>query len=415
MEEKKAKKVVSKAKIREDLYNTKAKMKGDDGDRVFKVHTDDSFVYRISHSKYVRWSIYMLMILGGAFLFTQSGLKNLIVSMMIALIPLFIGVGIAWVLNPTVKFIEKKGIRRKYGAIIAFILVAIIFLGLAALFVPMASVQIEAFTKMFFDAGPNGFKERITKFAVEYFGQDYAEFRSTVNSIWKDGQEYLFSFATANGASLLLSLGTGLLALLMGVTIGFYLLSDYDTYIEGVKKMLPDTNASSSRLLTKLHITIMSWFKGWIVDQGFIFIGSLAFLYFFGIEQWLVLAIIMVATNLIPFVGPFIGIGFVAVFLSVMLVGSDDALVHVLFGYSVPPMVALVGVILGLVIIQTIESTIIIPVAYKKAVKIHPVTILASLSIVSTIFSPFLTPLTIPTLAAFKTIYKHYTGKDLRI
>lgn len=393
----------------------KAEIKQEETDKVFKVNTDDSFIYRVKNSKQVRWAIYGLMFLGGAFLFTQSGLKGLLVSILVALIPLFLGVGIAWILNPTVKVLQKKGVPRKLGAVMAFVMVALIIAGFAAIVVPQASVQIEAFTNMFFDEGDNGFKSRIAEFASDYFGQDKAEFRTLVNGIWKDAQDYLFSFATANGASVLLSIGTGLLTLLMGVTIGFYLLGDYDKYIESVKNILPDTKASGNRLLTKLHISIMNWFKGWILDQSFIFVGSLLFLFFFGVEQWLVLAIIMVATNLIPFVGPFIGIGFVGVFLSVMLVGQKTPLVHGLFGYEVQAEVALIGSIIGLAIVQTIESTIIIPIAYKKAVKIHPVTTLASLSLVSTVLSPFLTPFTIPALAAFKTIYKHYTGKDLNI
>lgn len=393
----------------------KAEIKQEDTDKVFKVNTDDSFIYRVKNSKQVRWAIYGLMFLGGAFLFTQSGLKGLIVSILVALIPLFLGVGIAWILNPTVKVLQKKGVPRKLGAAIAFIMVALIIAGFAAIVVPQASIQIEAFSNMFFADDATGFRERITKFAVQYFNQDHAEFRLVVDNLWVDAKNYIFSFATANGASVLLSVGTGLLSLLMGVTIGFYLLGDYDKYIESIKNILPDTKASGNRLLTKLHISIMNWFKGWILDQSFIFVGSLLFLFFFGIEQWLVLAIIMVATNLIPFVGPFIGIGFVGIFLSVMLVGQEVPLVHGLFGYEVQPEVALIGTLIGLVLVQTIESTIIIPVAYKKAVKIHPVTTLASLSLVSTVLSPFLTPFTIPALAAFKTIYKHYTGKDLNI
>jgi len=73
---------------------------------------------------------------------------RILVNILKILTPLFIGIVIAWLLNPVVNFMQKKGIRRIIGVSLSYVvLIAIIYLILNSI-IPLAYNQISDLSQL---------------------------------------------------------------------------------------------------------------------------------------------------------------------------------------------------------------------------------------------------------------------------
>ena len=72
---------------------------------------------------------------------------DFIIELLTIVAPLFIGIFMAWLFDPAVKWLQKKGIKRTFGSIIMYVL----FLGclfiLLAMIIPLLSDQINDFVQ----------------------------------------------------------------------------------------------------------------------------------------------------------------------------------------------------------------------------------------------------------------------------
>jgi predicted PurR-regulated permease PerM len=107
------------------------------------------------------------------------------------------------------------------------------------------------------------------------------------------------------------------------------------------------------------------------------------------VEYSLILALVAMLTNVIPFVGPFIGI------IPALIVGFIES-----------PMMML-KVIIVVVIAQQIESNLISPQIMGRALDVHPLTIILLLLVASSLGGVLGLILAVPTYAMLKVVVKH--------
>lgn len=165
----------------------------------------------------------------------------------------------------------------------------------------------------------------------------------------------------------------------------------------------------------ELKKNLKSWSKGLFFEQIYIFLGTGLFIFLAGIiwknsgflESIFALVIIMGIFNLIPYIGPWIGI--------IPIVGLGIS--HVIatdinsFNNWMPFIVAVCGTIL----IQIGQSVLISPIVYSRQLKIGPVTIIMILSIFFVLFGMFSMIFALPIIIIIKTILKVIYKKEWNI
>ena len=339
--------------------------------------------------------------------FLSSFLQDILLKFVFGLMPFFIGLFLAAILHPLVVRVEKKTKwSRKRASILTFLFVQfLIILGILILWNPISE-------DFFF------FLERINsvQFLVS-LGEQLDSLLGIENGyqVMLETKTGIVAYLNDNWSKILISFGgtlASLLLLLMAAfAIAVYILIDYPRYLKYINLMIGKKTkfATFNKAWQK---GFRAWVKGWSIDQSFIFVFTGILLFFFGVESWITLTIIMTLFNFVPFIGPIIGGALVSVFVLAMYVGTGTV-AGPLGIYYLPSIVVVLGVFIGVSIIQTVESIYVVPHVYSQVASINPVAILTGLSVIGLILSPYLTPLTIPILIFIKIFFTSFFGPSI--
>ena len=112
-----------------------------------------------------------------------------------------------------------------------------------------------------------------------------------------------------------------------------------------------------------------------------------------GLEAPMVFGLFCAVTNVIPYVGPYIG-----------------GIPAVVVGLSISPMTGLF-VLIAVVVAQSLESYFLQPIVMGKTMKLHPVTIMLGLLIFGHFFGIFGMIISTPIIAAVKAIFMFFNEK----
>lgn len=348
--------------------------------------------------KLLKISLYIAVILGiytFIVLGKESGLFAMIVKLLQIIAPLFIGIVIAWLFNPLIKWFTKKGIRRGLAAVIIYI----VFIGSIILFVgalmPTLYTQVQEFVKVI----PDIF-DKVQDWADNIF----QSLDGIANFDASAAQENLFNQIEAFGSSLsstlpelLLSIMSSLLSgigtILVGLVIGFFLLISFDN-TDSIIDFLPRKIQKTTReLLQEIDMALRAFVTGSILDCLFIFVISSIGLYFVGLKAPLLFGLFCGITNIIPYAGPYIG-GIPAI-----IVGFSQGITTGI----------LTMIVIG--VIQLLEGNFLQPVILSKTTKLHPVSIILGLLVFGYFWGIFGMVIATPLIASFKAILLFFDEK----
>lgn len=306
-------------------------------------------------------------------------LMNIIIKILEVLIPLFIGFFIAWTLNPLVIYLCRNNFNRRSSTVIIYIIITIILYLIISLLIPLLSKQINEFI--------NNLPKMIND--ISYYINKYRTKMNIIDldDIYLKTSDYLLS----KGPPFLISIAKDIIAFLglffIGLIIGFYLLLNFNkinkyfnTYLSKLK------NKNIKPLIKKINKQMYLYIKGTILSSSILFVTSLIFYLLIGIYSPVLLALFCAITNIIPFIGPYIG------GIPVVLIGLTKS--------------SSLGFISLLVVvgIQLIESNIITPIIMSKSMKLHPVTIIVSLLLFGSFFGIIGMILAVPVVSIIKII-----------
>ncbi|WP_100404930.1 AI-2E family transporter [Bacillus solitudinis] len=194
----------------------------------------------------------------------------------------------------------------------------------------------------------------------------------------------------ANIASVIGFIANLIIILIIIPFVLFYMLKEGEKAPKQVLKLLPRKQQSEGRLvLSDMDKALSSYIQGQIIVS--VCVGVLVYIGYLiiGIEYPLVLALVAMFTNVIPFVGPWIGT------FPGLIVGFLDS-----------PLMAL-WVIIVVVVVQQIESNLISPQVMGKKLDIHPLTIILLLLVAGRFAGLLGLLLAVPTYAVGKVIVLH--------
>lgn len=328
-------------------------------------------------------------------LFKNLEIFKVLGSILSVISPFFIGLVIAWLLDPAVTYLQKKNVKRSIGTIVVFFVFILILYLLFRIMLPLLYTQLNEFITNSLPTlikSTGTFIENLfTK--LEATGFDFTSVETSVykalENIGVDLTTGLPKAALNVVSTLVSSIGTfGL-----GLIVGFYLLIDF----EGVKKIfnyIPIKNKEGfNYIIGKLNVAFRSFVQGTLFISLIIMILSSIFYGIIGLPSALLFGLICGITNIIPYIGPWIGGG-----------------ICVIVGLTVSP---LTGILAGVVAfaIQQVDGMILQPLIMSKTMKLHPVTIMIGLLVFGYLFGILGMIFATPIMASIKIIASYYNEK----
>ena len=370
---------------------------------MFKKKNDELNIEKINDSvsllnKILRIMFVLIIIIGvylGIKLIQELKIKDIIIDILKIIAPVFIGLFVAWLFDPLVKKMQRKGIKRGIGAIIVYIVFISLLIILIAAIIPILTEQINDFVKTIpsiFTIITDWLKD-ITK-GINIEGIDINNFTTEVTN-------KLGSFATSLAQSLpnltvnfLKSFFSGILTFVIGLIIGFYFLIGFDNAGELIITLFPKNIQKDTRELTnEVNNSFRRFVEGALLDATFVFIiTSIAFA-IVGLKAPLLFGLFCGVTNVIPYAGPYIG-------------GAPAVIV----GFSQGPLIGVLT-LLAVALIQFLEGNFLQPVIMSKTTKLHPVTIITGLLIFGHFFGIIGMVISTPIIAAVKSIFMFFNEK----
>ena len=167
------------------------------------------------------------------------------------------------------------------------------------------------------------------------------------------------------------------------------------------------------KLIYNVEKSVSSYLRGQFLSAASVAamsITGLLLLNFFGANLTLTVFIGIIAglANLIPLIGPFVGM-IPAVLIAFMNnIGNEAAMAHTLFG-AIPSPFYLLDIVLMFLIVQQIEGNLITPALVGKSVGLHPIIVMISLLIGGTILGPLGMLFAVPATGVMKLILTEIT------
>jgi len=326
----------------------------------------------------------------------ELAVKDILFTILRILSPLFIGLAVAWLLNPFVKWLGKRKIKRGFGVVISYLLLIGCFVLLIGTIVPVLSQQIGEFV----DTLPSLFAT-IEDWLTNLFNNlnsnlpfDLEEAKTNVflqvENLGNSLYESLPSMLLSTGKTLV----SGFSSFLVGLVIGFFLLLSFENIEETFIYLFPKKWRNDADVLfTKINSSLKNYVLGVALDAFVVFVICSITFSIVGLRAPLLFALFCAITNVIPYVGPYIG-----------------AIPAVIVGFTMSPTIGLLT-IASIVVIQFIEGNFLQEYIMSKTTKLHPVTIIIGLLVFQHFWGIIGMVVSTPIIAILKIVFNFFDHK----
>ncbi|MBP1040310.1 AI-2E family transporter [Vagococcus sp. BWB3-3] len=346
---------------------------------------------KFKESKLFFWSVellvlFTLVLVASHTLFVFKPLQVMIQTLFA---PFLISFFLFYLLKPLVEYIHKKlKWKRTTAVLIVFLLLILSVVVIVGTIIPGLISQITELIKNipgFLQDLGKWLEENSTKFMINK--EEIETFMaSTDMSISSISKNILTSIST--GA--LSFIGNIVNVLVVAFTVPmvlFYLLKDSGKMVQKVTKAMPlDHQEEVAGLIKKMNQTISSYISGQAIECLFVAIGTFIGYLIIGVDYALLFGFLAGATNIIPYIGPYIGLA------PVIFVTAFDS-----------PLTALLACVVVLVV-QQVDSNLVYPNIMGKSLDVHPLTIFVILLVAGNLAGLLGMILGVPVYAVTKVI-----------
>lgn len=314
---------------------------------------------------------------------------NILLKILKLLAPVFIGLLIAWLFNPFVKWMQKHKIKRPFGVIISYILLIGFIALILGTLLPILYNEIVDFVETLptlFDK----MSQWLDNFFDRFSGIESIDIEATKQNVIKNIEAFgsnLTEDLPQTVINIVKNVISGMGTFIIGLVIGFFFLLGFDNVSDNLVAFLPAKHRTNGKeLIDKLDNSLRNFVTGQLLDALLIFVVSAIVFSIIGLKAPLLFAVFCGITNIIPYIGPYIG-----------------AVPAVIVGFAMNPTIGIL-VIMAIAIIQFIEGNFIQAVIISKTTKLNPITIISGLLIFGHFFGILGMLVSTPVIAAFKTI-----------
>ncbi|TWJ34523.1 AI-2 transport protein TqsA [Bacillus paralicheniformis] len=309
------------------------------------------------------WTLQILLVLLIIYVSTKVSFlfEPIIVFASTLFTPILIAGILYFIFNPIVRFLEKKLPRT--------LSILLIYLAFVALIVFVLSSVGPVFTKQvtdLFNSIPSYVKQiqifikqmSNSQWFTWIMNQDFVSVAKIESSIG----EYLTSLPENITGSLSSVFGVVTNIAITSVTVPFilfYMLKDGNRFPNLAVKILPDKYKNEGlKIFKDLYETLAAYIQGQLIVC--MFVGTACFIGFWiaGVKYALILGVIIAVTNIIPYVGPFLG-----------------ATPAVIIAFLDSPTKALIALIIVVAVQQT-DGNLLSPLIIGRRLNTHPLTII---------------------------------------
>jgi predicted PurR-regulated permease PerM len=304
--------------------------------------------------------------------------------------PLLIAVAVVYLLNPLVSALERRGVARVAGAGIVYLLFLCIVALVVSLLVPLVTRQVSSVIDHFPDYLADG--QALVRDVAARFGQE-PNFQLDADHVrdWLSAGEnrqavtrYLTGLRSVTNSVI-----SGLIIIVLGPVMAFYLLVDLPRLNRGAMALVPPGRREEIRgLMDRIGQAVGGFFRGQLLVALFVGVASSIGLWAIGLPFWLLVGMVAGIFNLVPLVGPFIG-GGLAVIIALV---------------SGQPLKA-VWAALVLLVVQQIDNHLISPNVMGRTVQLHPVVVMLALLVGASFAGLFGMLVIVPLAAVVKIVF----------
>ena len=344
-------------------------------------------------SKLMFWTSEVLLLTIIFFIWRQMGdMITPIVSVVnTILIPFLVGGFLYYITNPLVKFLQDKlKINRMIGILITlsllFGLIALGVIYLLPILINQLSSLINSTQGLYWEI--QSFVNQLSKNPL-FRNLNIQSTIQQLNLSYVDILQNILNSVTNSLGSVLSAVVNTLMILIMTPIFLVYFLMDGHKLLPMLERtVLKRDKLNISSLLTNLNATVARYISGISIDA--LIIGALAYIGYsvIGLKYALVFAIFSSLANLIPYVGPSIG------------------LIPMVITYAFTDPQKMVAALIYMLIIQQVDGNILYPRIVGVVMKVHPITIMVLLLLSSNIYGVLGMIVAIPTYSILKEIAK---------
>ena len=305
----------------------------------------------------------------------------------------------AYIIDPIVNYLERKGVKRQFGVVIVYISVVLIFGVLIVSVIPktineisklLASLpeMVDTLTK-----NVNSFLTDIfAKFNIELpnnFIDFYKESNpkvegnvetpQIVSNILNSMKKTIDDLVTKAQGSLMGSLSgvfskvygfvTSAFRLVLIIIFSFYFSVDKEKFTLKVRKFMPNKYREDiTYLANRIDIALQQFIRGRMLLAIFVGILTMIYLLILRVDFAIIIGLITCVADIIPFIGPFLG-----------------CVPAVLFAFMDSPIKAF-WVLILFILVQWVENNILAPKLIGDSTGLNPLIILISIIIGGGIF-----------------------------
>jgi len=335
------------------------------------------------------------LIVFGFVILEKTQILKIIGTILGLLLPLFIGLAVAWLFEPMIKYLEGKDLSRKLSTTIVYVVFILVLILLVGLVVPEFISQLKELISqapLFLNKGRDFVVGLFSK-----FGESEIDLNKIQNDILIQFEGFVNNFASnsltgiVNGITTIFSKG---LQVAIGLIIGFYLSLSFEKVTTSMKSYVPRKHKKDvNYILENLNIMARGYVSGTLFTS--LIVAFLVFLglVISGISSPLLFAILCGVTNIIPYFGPYIG-----------------GIPTIIVAFSVNPMCGIIAT-LTIVIVQFVEGNIIHPLVVGRATDIHPITLVIGLLIFEYFFGIIGMIIAAPVIGSIKILFNFFDEK----
>ncbi len=354
----------------------------------------------VSLSKTILKIVTVLLFIIGIYIFImimeKLKVRETILTILKIILPLFIGFFIAWLFDPIVSYLQKKGVRRTIGTLLTYIVFIGILGVLIGSIIPLLGDQINDFVKII----PTVF-DNIKLWIDSLFDKlnnienlDVENIKINLfDRVEKFGIDLTSSLPDLT-INLLKSLFSGVGNFLVGLIIGFFLLINFNNVSDSIITLFPKKIQNSTRdIFNEINTAFRRFINGALADCTLVFVISSICFAIAGLKAPLLFGLFCGITNVIPYAGPYIG-------------GAPAVIVAL----SQSPKIGIV-VLISIIVIQTLEGNLIQPLIMSKSARLHPVTVIIGLLVFGHFFGIIGMAISTPVIGACKALFLFFDEK----
>ncbi|MCD1147178.1 AI-2E family transporter [Peptoniphilus sp. KCTC 25270] len=271
---------------------------------------------------------------------------------------------VAYVINPLVNFLQNKSIPRRFGVLIVYVGIVLIFAILIIVVLPRTTAELRnLFTSLpdiaarvsdWFQSNTLKIQENTNLDLQVLISGLEQQFRTYVESFQTEMAEKIRSFASG-----IYSVFGKVLTFVLVLIFTYYFSVDKDRIKVVVYKNLPVQYKSDIMYLaSKINTALMEFIKGKMLLALFVGIFTTIALFILGVDFAIVIGTITMFADIIPYIGPFLG--FVPAFLFAVIDSKIKAVwVTILF-----------------VFVQWAGNNLLAPKIIGKRTGLHPIVVL---------------------------------------